>query len=85
MDKKFLQKVIDQLVYETRIDYEKGEIEFPFLPQLIPIRSFHCRHFTHPPLFSKHCKNVYGLNYDEIEYVWNEYEQIVKDKIKNNG
>ena len=30
MDKKFLDKVVGQLVYETIMDYEKGEIQFPF-------------------------------------------------------
>ena len=85
MDKKFLNKVVGQLVYETRIDYEKGEIEFPFFSYSSPrlfsffLTSFLC--FS----FSKHCKNVYGLNKEETEYVWEEYRRIIKDKIENNG
>ena len=82
MDYKFLNKVIDQIVNETIIDYDEGRVCTPFSP----------RSSYHPPLFSSsllftlsiHCREVYGLNEDEIEYVWNEYKKIIKDKI-NNG
>ena len=87
MDYKFLNKVVGQLVYETRVDYDRKVIETPFFhsflsslpPVLSPSPSF--------PLFSyyKHCKTVYGLNDNEIEYVWKEYKQIIKDKINSNG
>ena len=36
-------------------------------------------HFS--SLFSSHCKDVYGLNDDEVEYVWEKYKDIIKDKI----
>ena len=78
---------MDQLVSETRLDYEK--VYFPFSP---PSPSF----LYSPPSplsflsflipfssFSSHCKEVYGLNEKEIEYVWKEYREIIKDKIKS--
>jgi hypothetical protein len=75
MDKKFLDKVVDQLVSETRLDYEK--VYFPFSP---PSPSFVIRNLSFlsspPPSFSSHCKEVYGLNEKEIEYVWKEYREI---------
>ena len=85
MDKKFLNKVLDQLVRETEIHTEFGRI-------YTPISSTPLRHPTYYPLthrfspffFSKHCRDVYGLNDDEIEYVWKEYRKTIKDKI-NNG
>jgi hypothetical protein len=77
MDYKFLHKVVDQLVYETTIDYENDRI---FTPLSSPsISSFS------PSSFLKHCKEVYGLNEQEIEYVWKEYRDIINDKIGNNG
>ena len=83
MDYKFLNKVIDQLVRETEIDYDRGVIESPFLFYLFP--SFLLLISYHPlSSFSDHCKDVYGLNDDEIEYVWKEYVQTIIDKI-NNG
>ena len=86
MDKKFLNKVLDQLVRETEIHTEFGRI-------YTPISSTHhsstiiylpLTHLSSPFFFSKHCRDIYGLNDDEIEYVWKEYKQIIKDKV-NNG
>ena len=87
MDYKFLHKVLDQIVSETRIDYDRKVIETPF-----PLPRFSFPTFPsfpilqpHPPFsLLKHCKEVYGLNKQEIEYVWEEYREIIKDKI-NNG
>ena len=47
---------------------------FPLFPTLVTLFS----------PFSKHCKEVYGLNKGEIEYVWDEYKKIIKEKL-NNG
>jgi hypothetical protein len=82
MNKKFLDKVIDQIVYETEIDYDRKVIGTPFSSILLPLHSFI------PFLsssFLKQCRDVYGLNEQEIEYVWEEYREIIKDIIKNNG
>ena len=89
MDKKYLDKVLGQIVRETRMDYDEGRLYTPFSPFLSPPLSlpsfftiFLSLHFLP---FSQHCKEVYGLNRKEIEYVWNEYRKIIKDKIENNG
>ena len=88
MDKRFLDKVLDQIVNETTIDYEKGEIQIPFSDLSIDIpHSLLLHHLDFHPflfLFSDHCKNVYGLNKEETEYVWEEYINSIIDKI-NNG
>ena len=93
MDKKFLNKVVDQLVSETRIDYNERKIYFPFSSTSLffpsPLPSF----FSHPSSyfstfslsFFKHCREVYGLNDDEVGYVWDKYREIIKDKIESNG
>ena len=85
MDKRFLIKVLDQIVSETTIDYEKGEIQIPFSDISIDIpHSLLLHHLDFHPflfLFSDHCKNVYGLNKEETEYVWEEYKNIIIDKL----
>ena len=81
MDKKFLHKVLDQIVNETEIDHDEGRIYSPFKPHFLIQFFFLLSTFT---LFSRHCEEVYGLNDDEVRYVWNEYKTIIKDKI-NNG
>ena len=81
MDYKFLHKVLDQIVSETKIDYrERGKIFTPFLPHQKSLIQFSFHFSSYRSNFTKHCKNVYGLNDDEVGYVWNEY----KDKVKNN-
>tara|TARA_R110002126_G_scaffold83852_1_gene204323 strand:- start:449 stop:736 length:288 start_codon:yes stop_codon:yes gene_type:complete len=95
MDKKFLHKVLDQLVSETTIDHdgEKGRMYTPlyfpsFLTSLTVFDLFYSLYSSSKYIFtffSDHCEEVYGLNEQEIEYVWEEYKQIIKDKLKNNG
>ena len=92
MDYKFLNKVLDQLVRETEIDKNRGVIESPFFSLILVSSFLHLPSFRSSLLlpsftflsFSDHCKDVYGLNDDEIEYVWKEYRETIIDKI-NNG
>ena len=86
MDYKFLHKVVSQIVSETMIDYRgKGKIFTPFsLPfyLFLPFYpSFSSISSSYRSNFFNHCKEV---NEQEIEYVWEEYKQIIIDKI-NNG
>ena len=80
MDKKFLHRVIDQLVYETEIDYEKKKIisSFFLFPTAPPVNPKHLDMFV--PIFYKHCSGVYGLNKSEVDYVWDEYKRIINNK-----
>ena len=84
MDNKFLDKVLGQIVSETKIDYRgRGKIFTPFLPHHYPTHfSFHFSSYRSN--FFNHCKDVYGLNEQEIDYVWKVYRGIIKDKV-NNG
>ena len=83
MDYKFLNKVLDQLVSETRIDYDRRVIESPLPPLFIHFFLSPSSFFL--PSFVDHCRDVYGLNIQETEYVWKEYRETIIDKIKNNG
>ena len=84
MDKKFLNKVVNQIVRETRINYDQKRVYTPFSSPPFPF-SFYNRPLFFLFSFSNHCEDVYGLNDDEIKYVWEEYKQIIKDKIDSNG
>jgi hypothetical protein len=94
MDYKFLNKVIDQIVSETMVNGETERIKTPFR-QLSSSFYFFTLHFQLPTStssstsvlyssFSRHCKEIYGLDKDEVGYVWDKYVQIFRDKI-NNG
>ena len=93
MDYKFLNKVLGQIVNETTIDYDKETIRTPF--PLISPNAFARYLFTpRSPIFwvqpspfisfVSHCRDVYGLNDDEIDYVWVKWRDTIKYK-KENG
>jgi len=97
MNNKFLNKVADRLVKETRI--ESNGVYTPFfispisLSLYIPISPLPLPSPFFPPFssssssfflpFYKHCRDVYGLNEEEVDYVWKEYGNIILDKIDN--
>ena len=70
MNNKFLDKVCSQILSETRII--GGKIHTPFSPPTISPSHFVVP-FLFSPSLSKHCKEVYSLNEQEIKYVWTKY------------
>ena len=86
MDYKFLNKVIDQIVSETTIDYGRGKIHTPYhLLHLCPIHFLPSPSRLLPPhYFTHHCKEIYGLNEDEVNYVWVSFKKNITNKL-NNG
>jgi hypothetical protein len=83
MDNNYLDKVIDQIVSETRIDHDEEMLYTPFSPPPFSLsNSFTLVSlFFSPYMFSHHCKNIYGLNEDEVSYVWKKYKEIIKDML----
>ncbi len=79
--KIFLDKVVKLIVDDTRIDYDRKEIYFPSSPSLHFYPSPLFLFLPSPPLFSFYCKYNYGLTKEEIKYVWDQYKNIIKDKI----
>ena len=85
MDYKFLHRVIDQIVSETTIDYDKRVIRLPYYPSSFTLAHSSLYFSYVMSRFTTHCRDVYGLNVQEIDYVWKEYTLLIKDKIENNG
>jgi hypothetical protein len=89
MDYKFLNRVVVQLVNETRINRDERSVYTPFSfiyrgEMRISIWNYSHLDLGFPPhYFSQHCEEVYGLNDDEIVYVWKQYKEIILDKIEN--
>jgi len=86
MDKRFLDKVVDQIVSETMLNHYIGGVTSPVE---LTFGSFPSTHSTSmlfygsPRNFDKHCKDVYGLNIMETYYVWDQYRDIIKHEIEN--
>jgi len=88
MNIKFLDKVCDQIISETRIIDDK--IYTPSYPSFVsslylslPFSLSFFFSFSLPS-FSSHCKDVYSLNKEETEYVWGKYKEglttLINDK-----
>lgn len=94
-DKKdrFLNYVINDLIADTIIDYDKDFIYFYANHMPLPLSIFysdltkqHSKFLATPlPSFLNHCKERYALTEDEVNYVWELYKTIMKDKITNKG
>ena len=74
---KYLDKIVQFMVDDTFIDYDREEIRLPFF--LISF-FFFPKPFVFRP-FSNYVKDTYGLTGEEIIYVWEKYKSIVDDKI----
>jgi hypothetical protein len=72
MDTIFLDKVCNHIVSETKIN---GDI------LLLPFYLL----FTYFFIFTIHCKEVYSLNGEEIEYVWDKYDYEMSIIVNNNN
>tara|TARA_R110002153_G_scaffold63719_1_gene170908 strand:- start:477 stop:743 length:267 start_codon:yes stop_codon:yes gene_type:complete len=87
MDKKFLDKVIEQIIYETEVS--NGKVYFPFFGfGGIPRKSISPSRITSLLLhnFGDHCRDVYGLSYgDEIITAWGKFKNEYFDKFPYNG
>ena len=81
LDKEFLDKVCDQIISETILDDDAELLHTPFtLMYLLSVQ--------HPPIpsyilraLTSHCKEVYSLNEQEIEYVCTKYMEEISDII----
>tara|TARA_R110000824_G_scaffold183039_10_gene364054 strand:- start:212 stop:484 length:273 start_codon:yes stop_codon:yes gene_type:complete len=83
MNKNFLDKVIEQLVSETGILEDRGHIfvNYPFT--IYGGININIKAPTKD--FRKHCRDVYGLTETETDYVWDEYESIIKKYHRSNN
>jgi hypothetical protein len=77
LDNKFLDKVVDQIISETRVIDNKLHTPFHTFP---PTSFSPLPPSLYSPFlfrFSSHCKEVYNLNKEETEYVWTKYKKEV--------
>ena len=77
MNNKFLDKVCDQIISETRVIDNKLYTPFhsPFSLSSYSSSFLIFLSFLPPHSFISHCKEVYSLNEQEIEYLWEKYKK----------
>ena len=86
---KYLDKIVQYILDDTKLDYGQKEVIYPFIPNvrsqwglLVPL--YYAT--IESPLFnefSEYCNDTYGLTYDESVYVWDQYKVIFNHKINS--
>tara|TARA_B110000211_G_scaffold198737_1_gene228801 strand:- start:918 stop:1163 length:246 start_codon:yes stop_codon:yes gene_type:complete len=78
MDKKekYYNYVVNDIVKNTDIDYDREKIKFPFYNNSIffsflPLSSLFSR-------FSKHVIERYGVHDEEIKIIWYQYKEKIQ-------
>jgi len=83
--KKYLDKVLGYLVKGTKIDYDKGEIIFPFTTNSTSFSTKRLERLSFLLFpFIEYCIRSFGLTPDEVDYIFKQYKEIILNKI-NNG
>ena len=77
--KEYLDKVVEQLLRETEIDYEKRRINYPFFEN-----TTYSFQYTLPYSgpFIRYCKNIFPLSKNEMRYVYEMYVGFLNSKIR---
>ena len=84
--KIYLDKIVQYILDDTKLDYGRKEVIYPFIPNvrsqwglLVPL--YYVQYDS--PFFneySKYCNDMYGLSYEESVYVWDHYKTRLIDK-----
>jgi len=89
--KNFLDKVVDFLVKDTKVDYEERELFFPFTQKIATRRNTDNSTPFHKILFHKdsiiplggfmeYIEEMYGITYiKDVSYVWGKYKDIMRN------
>ena len=87
--KRYLDKIVDFLVYDTKMDYVKGKVWYPFMSDGITNAiSFSPETILStevPSPFEYYVNTTYFIDWDSTEYVWKKYISIMMDKYKGNN
>ena len=73
--KTYLDKIVQYIIDDTVIDYEEREIKYPYFSNILlltPNKQQHLPTYSFRA-FSIYCEDMYGLNIEEIQYVWHHY------------
>jgi len=83
--KQFLNNIVDQIVFETEIDYDNDIITFPYGEEIEQRNSRELYMGDNYSEFIKHVMNIYGISLrEEMEYVLSVYMQTIKQKLIAN-
>jgi hypothetical protein len=79
--KIYLDKIVQYIIDDTEIDYDEGEIKYPYYSNILLLHNHQLPFSVHSfRAFSIYCKDMYGLDIEEIQYVWKHYREKIVQK-----
>ena len=83
--KQFLNNIVDQIVFETEIDYDNDLIKFPYGEEIEQRNSRELYMGDNYHGLIDHVMDIYGISLrEEMEYVLSVYMQTIKQKLIAN-
>tara|TARA_B110000285_G_scaffold224934_1_gene282447 strand:+ start:740 stop:1018 length:279 start_codon:yes stop_codon:yes gene_type:complete len=79
---KFLDKVVDQILSETKFNFKYNFMQSPYYYRA----NLHMNHliipYIHIPDLSNHCRRIYSVGKEEMGYVIKEYKKNLYLKMR---
>jgi hypothetical protein len=83
MNKVFLDKVVDHILYETKFNFKDNIITTPFQATSNLPMNYLVIPYIHLADFYQHCRRIYSVGNQEINYVVKEYKKNLYLKLRS--
>jgi len=78
--KIYLDKIVQYIIDDTEIDYDEGEIKYPYYSNILLLHNHQLPFSVHSfRAFYIYCKDMYSLDIEEIQYIWKQYRDILNN------
>lgn len=82
--KRYLDKIVDLLIKDTKIDYDEKIISFPFVMNNFNyFGDYFYKTYRDSKSILTYCKYRYGITLDEIKYIEDKYTLLLLNKLYN--
>lgn len=85
MNTKFLDKVVDQILSETKFNFKDNIMDTPYQTSShIPMNYLIIPYICHSD-FSNHCRGIYSVGKEEMVYIIKEYKKKLYLKMRKES
>jgi hypothetical protein len=82
---KFLDKVVDQILSETKFNFKDNIMETPYQTSSHIPMNYLIIPYIHHSDFSNHCRRIYSVGKEEMGYVIKEYKKKLYLKMRKES
>lgn len=85
MNTKFLDKVVDQILSETKFNFKDNIMETPWYYRTNLPMNYLIIPYIHIPDLSNHCSRIYSVGKEEMGHVIKEYKKKLYLKMRKES